>query len=182
MRPHVVIVERVLAVSHPDDADCGHHHLFGCRSTVPAERFLHPYPDALPECTVVLTWSFEELLAEKTRALLERSRPRDLYHVVHRRENAPSNLNVAEARSVFAENCARKGVSVPWSVELSASSATTPNCGPNAVSMLARQLPALPDLDAMVSRLPAVLGWLDATSKPLRLEYQRGAGVATRPS
>lgn len=34
-------------------------------------------------------------------------------------------------------------------------------------SMLAHQLPALPDLDAMLSRLPAVLGWLDAPSKPL---------------
>src|ERR1051326_2131248 len=44
----------------------------------PAERLvLPPYPDALPENTVVLTYSFEELLAEKTRALLERSRPRD---------------------------------------------------------------------------------------------------------
>jgi predicted nucleotidyltransferase component of viral defense system len=46
----------------------------------PAERMvLHPYPDQLPAETTVRTYSFNELLAEKTRALLERSRPRDLY-------------------------------------------------------------------------------------------------------
>ena len=44
---------------------------------------LHPYPDTLPSGTTVRTYSFHELLAEKTRALLERSRPRDLYDIVH---------------------------------------------------------------------------------------------------
>lgn len=36
----------------------------------------HPYPDQLPDGTVVQTYYLEELLAEKTRALLERTRPR----------------------------------------------------------------------------------------------------------
>jgi len=79
---------------------------------------LHPYPDAPPEGTIVLTYSFEELLAEKTRALLERSRPRDLYDVVHLLENAPSDLNLIEVRRLFAERCAGKGVPVPSSAEL----------------------------------------------------------------
>jgi len=34
-------------------------------------------------------------------------------------------------------------------------------------NMLAHQLPALPDLDALLSRLPAVLGWLDVPTQPL---------------
>ena len=33
--------------------------------------------------------------------------------------------------------------------------------------MLAHQLPALPDLDALLSRLPAILGWVDEPSRPL---------------
>ena len=37
---------------------------------------LHPYPDELPENASVRTYCFNELLAEKTRALFERSRPR----------------------------------------------------------------------------------------------------------
>src|ERR1039457_1944821 len=36
----------------------------------------HPYPDQLPENTTILCYYLEELLAEKTRALLERTRPR----------------------------------------------------------------------------------------------------------
>jgi predicted nucleotidyltransferase component of viral defense system len=134
----------------------------------PAERsILHPYPDALPEGTVVLTYSFEELLAEKTRALLERSRPRDLYDVVHLLENAPSDLNLIEVRMLFAEKCAGKGVSVPSSAELIGIVSIDAELRSEWASMLAHQLPALPNLDAMLSRLPAVLGWLDAPSKPL---------------
>jgi predicted nucleotidyltransferase component of viral defense system len=35
---------------------------------------LHPYPDELPSAALVRTYSFPELLAEKIRALLERTR------------------------------------------------------------------------------------------------------------
>jgi len=34
-------------------------------------------------------------------------------------------------------------------------------------NMLAHQLPALPELDSLLSRLPAILGWLDEPSRPL---------------
>ena len=45
-------------------------------------RVLHPYPDELPVDSLVQTYSMEELIAEKVRALVERTRPRDLYDVV----------------------------------------------------------------------------------------------------
>ncbi|HET7698658.1 MAG TPA: nucleotidyl transferase AbiEii/AbiGii toxin family protein [Vicinamibacterales bacterium] len=134
----------------------------------PAERpILHPYPDALPEGVAVLTYSFEELLAEKTRALLERSRPRDLYDVVHLLENAPTDLNLVDVRRLFAKKCAGKAIALPSSIELIGIVAGDAELRSEWASMLAHQLPALPDLDAMLSRLPAVLGWLDAPSKPL---------------
>lgn len=134
----------------------------------PAERaILHPYPDALPDRAVVRTYSFEELVAEKTRALLERSRPRDLYDVVHLLENAPSNLNLVEVCRLFAEKCASKSVRVPSSQELIRTVGSDAELRSEWANMLAHQLPALPDLDAMLSRLPAVLGWLDVPSRPL---------------
>ena len=46
-----------------------------------SRRVSHAYGDGLPERTVT-TYSLEELLAEKTRALFERTRPRDLYDVM----------------------------------------------------------------------------------------------------
>ena len=43
----------------------------------------HSYPDALPPPATVSSYSFEELFAEKLRAMGERGRPRDLYDVVN---------------------------------------------------------------------------------------------------
>lgn len=43
----------------------------------------HAYPDTLPEPATVRCYGFEEVFAEKVRAMGERSRPRDLYDIVH---------------------------------------------------------------------------------------------------
>ena len=134
----------------------------------PAQRpILHPYPDALPSGALVRAYSFEELLAEKTRALVERSRPRDLYDVVHLLENALSDLDLVEVRRIFAEKCSGKGLAVPSSPDLIRIVTDDAELRSEWASMLAHQLPALPDLDALLSRLPAVLGWLEAPSSPL---------------
>jgi predicted nucleotidyltransferase component of viral defense system len=134
----------------------------------PIERpILHPYPDELPDGAAVLTYSFEELLAEKSRALLERSRPRDLYDVVHLLENPPADLNLVEVRRLFAEKCTAKAVSVPSSAGLTMDLSTDAELRSEWANMLAHQLPALPDLDALLGRLPAILGWLDVPTAPM---------------
>jgi predicted nucleotidyltransferase component of viral defense system len=149
----------------------------------PAERsILHPYPDALPDGAVVLTYSFEELLAEKTRALLERSRPRDLYDVVHLLENAPADLDLVDVRRLFAVKCSGKRIALPSAAELIRIVGSDAELRSEWASMLAHQLQALPDLDALLSRLPSILGWLEAPSRP-RPEAQlpqipMGAGQA----
>ena len=114
-----------------------------------------------------MTYSFEELLAEKTRALRERSRPRDLYDVVHLLDNAPQDLDLIEVRRLFVEKCSQKAVAVPSTAELIAIVAGDAELRSEWASMLAHQLPALPDLDALLSRLPAILGWVDEPSRPL---------------
>ncbi len=43
----------------------------------------HPYSDLLDEGIQIRCYCFEEVFAEKVRALAERERPRDLYDVVH---------------------------------------------------------------------------------------------------
>ena len=43
----------------------------------------HPYSDRPAEGMHIQCYSFEQLFAEKIRALAERERPRDLYDVVH---------------------------------------------------------------------------------------------------
>lgn len=43
----------------------------------------HPYPDQLPGDGTVRCYSFEEVFAEKLRAMGQRGRPRDLYDIVN---------------------------------------------------------------------------------------------------
>lgn len=76
-------------------------------------RVLHPYPDELPADTLVQTYSMEELIAEKTRALYERSRPRDLYDVVFILGGDSHGIDLTHAREVFGEKCGAKQLTIP---------------------------------------------------------------------
>ncbi len=73
----------------------------------------HPYPDRLPEGTQVATYSLDELLAEKTRALYERTRPRDLYDVVYILDNPPDLLHLDQTHELFRLKCSAKALSTP---------------------------------------------------------------------
>jgi predicted nucleotidyltransferase component of viral defense system len=42
----------------------------------------HAYPDAFPLSAHIRCYSFEEVFAEKLRAMGERARPRDLYDII----------------------------------------------------------------------------------------------------
>ena len=128
---------------------------------------LHPYPDELPESAIVSAYSFNELLAEKTRALLERSRPRDLYDVVHLLENAPSDLDLGGVQRLFGQKCANKSVAVPSSAELIRLVNADAELGSEWSNMLAHQLPALPNLDDFLAKLPPLLAWIDSPLEPL---------------
>lgn len=79
---------------------------------------LHPYSDSMPADARVRTYAFEELLAEKTRALFERTRPRDLYDVVYILDNLEEPLDAETTRSTFAAKCRGKGFEPPTATEI----------------------------------------------------------------
>jgi hypothetical protein len=110
---------------------------------------------------VPLCYSLEELHAEKTRALLERTRPRDLYDVVHLWDRR-ADVNLASVRDVLARKCAAKNVIAPTSASLTALVRGSPDLRGDWGNMLSHQLPALPALDTLLARLEEVLGWIDA--------------------
>ncbi len=85
------------------------------RLLAPASRraIFHPYPDQLPAATRVSTYSMEELFAEKTRALWERTRPRDFYDVTYILTNRASEIDVRAARQLFRDKCQSKGIQPP---------------------------------------------------------------------
>jgi len=76
---------------------------------------LHPYPDEIPADVLVQTYSLEELVAEKTRALFERTRPRDLYDVVYVIANDGGGIDLVHARDVFRDKCNAKQFATPTS-------------------------------------------------------------------
>jgi len=126
-----------------------------------ARAILHPYPDELPTDASVQAYSFNELLAEKARALFERSRPRDLYDVVHLLENAPTQLDLQQVRPLFKRKCEGKGFAAPTSAGLLAAVTENVEMRSEWANMLAHQLPALPELDGMLVKLPGLIAWVD---------------------
>ncbi len=148
-----------------------------------AREVLHPYPDDLPPATTVRAYSFSELLAEKTRALVERSRPRDLYDVVHLIENAKDDFNLHQVRDLFGKKCRSKSFAPPPMSKVIADVTADEELRSEWHSMLAHQLPSLPDLDDLLRRLPAVLSWLDAAAPPERPRLRQiptaGSGSST---
>ena len=56
-------------------------------------KILHSYSNELPQPTTVRCYAFEEIFAEKLRAMGERGRPRDLYDIVFLFRYKKSNID-----------------------------------------------------------------------------------------
>lgn len=127
-----------------------------------AREIFHPYPDPLPDGLTVLAYSFDEILAEKVRALYERARPRDLYDVVFLLRNQPEAFDLDHARAVFREKCKIKEISPPDTADFVAVVEASGELRSEWENMLAHQLPALPELDLLLAALPELLAWIEA--------------------
>jgi predicted nucleotidyltransferase component of viral defense system len=136
---------------------------------------LHAYPDALPDGATVACYAFEELLAEKTRALVQRTRPRDLYDVALILGNHATRLDLSRTRDVLARKCAAKGVAMPTASELLALVRRDEELAAEWTNMLAHQLPALPELSALLERFEGLLTWLE----PMRVRERPALQPAT---
>ncbi len=138
----------------------------------------HPYSDRPADGIKVTTYCFEEVFAEKTRALAERMRPRDLYDVVHlyrRQELAPERAKVI---STLTAKCEFKGIAVPTLMSIRESSLVA-ELKVSWDQMLAHQLPVLPSFESFWSELPDVFAWLYETKPRVQLS---AAPAATRES
>lgn len=130
------------------------------------QSVFHPYPDELPKEASVQTYSLDELLAEKMRALFERTRPRDLYDVVYMLENRPEQINLDHAREVFRTKCRTKGLTAPTADALILHIEQAAELRSEWSNMLAHQLPQLPPIESMIDRerLTGILRWIDVTT------------------
>ena len=127
----------------------------------------HPYSDRPEDGLHALCYPFEELFAEKIRALGERERPRDLYDVVHLYRHDSIRPGRAVILNALREKCAFKGTPLP-TMEILESRPERAELEAEWENMLAHQLPALPPFEQFWNELPAVFEWLyRAVEKPV---------------
>ena len=128
-------------------------------------RIFHPYPDQLPPGTTIATYSIEEVMAEKMRALFERTRPRDLYDVVYLLENRIPDINLHKTRLIFSKKCDSKGFNAPDITHLRERISKSEELKSEWSNMLAHQLPQLPSVDDYLKRIDNLLPIFFATQK-----------------
>ena len=126
----------------------------------------HPYSDAPGTGARIRAYAFEEVYAEKIRALAERTHPRDLYDVVNVFRNARKRPSVTVVRDVLEQKCSFRKVAVPQLSDLDRRRSRLEDLWD---AMLVRQLPALPPVDAVWDGLDEFFSWLESGQLPPRL-------------
>lgn len=129
----------------------------------PEERDVHhPYSDEPAEGIQAWSYVFEEVFAEKIRALAERARPRDLYDVIHLHRRAEGQVDLAELYQVLEKKCAYKKIGVP-TYDTIDKHPKREELAREWENMLRHQVQALPALESFFSELPAFFDWLTST-------------------
>ena len=122
--------------------------------------FMHRYSDEYQVKTQIHSYSIEEMFAEKCRALVERTRPRDLYDVVHLHELFFANqTSIANFMKIIFLKFDHKGLKFPNDFE-----AISPDqfieTKESWSHMLDHQINQLKDVDEYIQKYQTVLEWL----------------------
>jgi predicted nucleotidyltransferase component of viral defense system len=120
----------------------------------------HPYSDSLPAPAQVRCYAFEEIFAEKLRAMGERGRPRDLYDIVLLFRHRDFQDKPKLIKSILKKKCELKGVFMP-TLESIWNASTKGELISEWENMLGHQLQALPPFEQFWNELPNILNWLE---------------------
>ncbi|MDX2346863.1 MAG: nucleotidyl transferase AbiEii/AbiGii toxin family protein [Legionella sp.] len=118
----------------------------------------HPYSDRPAEGMQVQCYSYVEVFAEKTRALAERTRPRDLYDVINFYRRPESKGLSTQVKRVLEKKCSFKGIKVPQYHDLLGHKNA---CLAGWNIQLAHQVRALPSFESFWDELPNFFNWLE---------------------
>jgi len=122
----------------------------------------HPYTDRPNGGISVRCYSFEEVFAEKIRALAERLRPRDLYDVIHLFRHDSTKHSRELILSTLEKKCAFKGIPLP-TLEFLADKPERAELETEWENMLWHQVPVLPPFEQFWQELPQIFDWLYRT-------------------
>lgn len=124
-----------------------------------SREVFHPYSDTPEGGIHVPCYCFEEVFAEKIRALSERLRPRDLYDVIHLYRHDSTRQGRELILSILEAKCAFKGIPVP-TMEILKAKPEQAELVSEWENMLGHQVPVLPPFEQFWQELPEVFDWL----------------------
>ena len=126
----------------------------------PVERRVsHPYSDTPAGGIAARCYAYDEVMAEKTRALGDRTRPRDLYDVVNLFRHGEFHPAAATVLDLLRKKCAFKKIPVPTLASLAVPEA---ELRADWDTMLRHQLPVLPPFESFWAALPEFFAWLQS--------------------
>jgi len=119
----------------------------------------HPYEDAIEPAPRVRSYSVDEILAEKTRALYERQgRARDVYDTIHLSRDFRDSITPKKAADLLRRKFAFKGLPAP-SVAMIIAEVKGGTLRADWEQQLAHQLPKLPPVDSFLTDLRDAIAW-----------------------
>jgi len=124
----------------------------------------HAFSDRLPLPAEVRCYAFEEVFAEKIRAMGERGRPRDLYDIVNLFRRPELHGNRELVKSILLKKCAAKGLALPSFARVEAERYAELEAAWE--DMLGHQVQLLPPLATYWDELPGLFRWLEGESLP----------------
>ncbi len=122
-------------------------------------KLYHPYSDRIDLVMQASCYAYEEVFAEKIRALYQRARPRDLYDVIHMYRHNELISELSLLVSVLEDKCTFMDLVQPTYENI----ANHPQKGELAAewkNMLKHQIAVLPQLDHYWNDLPDFFAWL----------------------
>lgn len=141
---------------------------------------MHPYSDDLPKTAQVRCYSFDEIFAEKIRAMGQRGRPRDLYDIIKLFWREDLQAEPQHIKKVLQEKCAHKNIPVP-TFESIENSPHKDELISEWKNMLAHQLQVLPPFERYWEELPKMFAWIDGDYKPKPLGVISSEGNSWSP-
>jgi len=143
----------------------------------------HEYSDAPTDGIYARCYSYAEVFAEKTRALGERTRSRDLYDVINFYRRPESVTIASEVEAILKEKCAFKSIDMPTYEALASHKE---ECAAGWEQQLSHQLQALPPFEAFWDELPTFFDWLYSAESEdtIPLEHippQQGSTLSSGP-
>lgn len=127
----------------------------------------HGYSDRTHEGFHVISYSYIEIFAEKIRALSDRTRPRDLYDVIHFFRRPESKKLASEIKRVLEKKCEFKNLPFPTLLSLETHRIFCENAW---FDQLSHQLPVLPSFESFWNELPLFFCWLN--EEPLENKFK----------